>query len=63
MPTFKASKKQIFYIKKLVDEIIEEGGEVPEYVESFLCLNDDSQIMYEASNIIDDLHEILGRRD
>lgn len=58
MATYKASKKQIFYIEKLVEEIRKEGGEVPEYAEEFLNRND--QIMSEATVIIDWLKEELG---
>jgi hypothetical protein len=53
-----ASKKQIFYIEKLVEEIKKEGGEVPDYVEDFL--NDSEASSYVASSIIDDLKDLLG---
>ncbi len=56
-----ASKKQIFYIEKLVEEIKKEGGEVPDYVEAFL--NDSEASSYVASSIIDDLKDLLGWED
>ncbi len=55
------SKKQIFYIEKLVEEIKKEGGEVPEYVEDFL--NSEDKLPREASGIIDDLKDLLGWED
>ena len=54
-----ATEKQMAYLKQLVKEVENQGGEVPEYIE--WGLNDGHIPTNVASEMIDDLKQLLGR--